>query len=45
MQIQKRIRANILSELDTPLYHMNQKMNRLSGVALSIQNKIRQYGN
>ena len=45
MQIQKRIRDNILFELDKPHHHINQKMNRLSSVALSIQNKIRQYGN
>ena len=45
MQIQKRIRDNILFELGKPHYHINQKINRLSSVALSIQNKIRQYGN
>ena len=45
IRIQKRIRDNILFELDKPHYHINQKMNRLSSVALSIQNKIRQYGN
>ena len=38
MQIQKRIRDNILFELFKPHYHINQKMNRLSCVALPIQN-------
>ena len=44
-QIQKRIRDTILFELDKPHYHINLNMIRLSSVALSIQNKIRQYGN